>query len=68
MDETSAAGETSNSVALAMSKIARDKEGEQAMSLLQGALQSVNQIQAVAMNINSPVAEGSVGTHVNIHV
>ncbi len=55
----------SQSLALAMTKRANDAQGQQAMQLLNGAAQSVQQIQAA-----SPAASatGSLGANIDIKV
>lgn len=55
----------SQSLALAMTKRANDEQGQQALQLLEGAAQSVQQIKAAAP---APSSNGSLGANIDIKV
>jgi hypothetical protein len=75
MSNTIAADSSSSmySMEVAMSKRATDLQGQQALSMIQGAVQTVQAAQSVQAQtpdstVNQPVSEGAIGTHINLNV
>ena len=69
MSEVSGASSSnygSEAMQVAMQKIASDKEGQQALALLEGAVQNVAQTQAAGTASAGVV--GAAGGTINIHV
>ncbi|MDD7021242.1 MAG: hypothetical protein PUI29_01535 [Aeromonadales bacterium] len=64
---------TMYSMEVAMSKRAQDVQGQQALAMIQGAVQTVQAAQSVQAQapdspVNQPVSEGTLGTNINLHV
>ena len=63
---------TMASMEIAISKRQQDAQGQQALAMIQGAVQTVQATQASASvpdsGVNQPVSEGALGTNINLRV
>ncbi len=64
---------TMYSMEVAMSKRSQDIQGQQVLSMIQGAVQTVQSAQSMQAQtpdstVNQPVSEGTLGTHINLNV
>ncbi|MGN0908553.1 MAG: hypothetical protein ACI4NA_02955 [Succinivibrio sp.] len=64
---------TMYSMEVAMSKRQQDLQGQQALAMIQGAMQTAQAAQSVQAQapdspVNQPVSEGALGTNINLNV